>query len=146
MRVRTARTFPVPVGQAFAFVTDPNHWGAFFPNFVRLHDAAHAKWRTPGDKVTVSIRILGRTVEVNMTLEEIEKERRVAYVSRQQGLPEARHERNFRAVPEGFEFELIVAFEPRGGLTGLYDRFVVRAAVAGALRKTVRNLASVFGS
>jgi Polyketide cyclase / dehydrase and lipid transport len=137
-------TFPVSVGDAFEYITDTRNWKVFFPHFVRLHDPAHAKWDTLGDRVTVVIRLLGRDVQVDMTLEQYEKDGRVAYVSRQQGLPDAKHERHFRAVPEGFEFRPVVVFEPRSGLAGLFDRLLVKRAVAGALRKTIENLEAVF--
>jgi len=143
-RVELTHTFPVSVGDAFAYITDTRNWKEFFPNFVRLHDSAHAKWDAPGDRVTVVIRLLGRDVEVNMTLKQFEKDARVAYVSRQQGLPDAMHERHFKAVPGGFEFRPVVAFEPRSGLAGLFDRLLVKRAVFGALRKTIGNLESVF--
>jgi len=93
LRVELAHTFPVSAGDAFAYITDTRNWKEFFPNFVRLDDPAHAKWDTPGDNVTVVIRLLGREVQVNMTLEQYQKDNRVTYVSRQQGLPDARHER-----------------------------------------------------
>jgi hypothetical protein len=143
-RVELTHTFPVSVGVAFAYITDTKNWNEFFPNFVRLHDPAHAKWDTPGDKVTVVIRLLGREVQVNMTLEQYQKDDRVTYVSRQQGLPDASHERYFRGVPGGFEFRPVVAFEPRSGLAGLFDRLLVKRAVEGALRKTIENLESAF--
>ena len=143
-RVELTHIFPVSHIDAFAYITDPRNWKEFFPNFVRLHDPAHARWNSPGDEVTVVIRLLGREVEVNMTLQQIEKDTRVTYVSRQQGLPNASHERHFKAVPEGFEFRPVVVLEPRTGLTGLFDRLVVKRAVAGALRKTIENLESVF--
>lgn len=143
-RVELTHTFPVAVGDAFAYITDTKNWNEFFPNFVRLHDPTNAKWDTPGDKVTVVIRLLGREVQVNMTLEQYQKDSRVTYVSRQQGLPDASHERHFKALPNGFEFRPVVAFEPRGGLAGLFDRLVVKRAIAGALRKTIENLKSAF--
>ena len=144
IRIELAHTFPVSTGDAFAYITDTRHWAEFFPNFVRLHDAANAKWNTPGDQVTAVIRLLGREVEVNMTLEQYQRDRMVTYVSRQEGLPDAWHERHFKAVPDGFEFRPVVAFAPRSGLAGLFDRFLLRRAVAGALRQTIGNLESVF--
>ena len=143
-RVELTHTFPVSVDVAFAYITDTRNWSEFFPNFVRLHDPAHAKWATPGDKVTVVIRLLGREVEVNMTLLQFRKDSRVTYVSRQEGLPDASHERHFKSVPEGFEFRPVVVFAPRSGPTGLFDRLLVKRAIAGALRKTIENLGSVF--
>jgi hypothetical protein len=144
IRVEVTHTFPVSVGDAFAFITDTRNWKDFFPNFVRIRDPAYAKWDTPGDEVTVIIRLLGRDVQLKMTLEQYEQDRRVTYVSRQQGLPDARHERHFTAVPEGFEFRLVVAFVPRSGLAELFDRLLVKRAVAGLLRKTIANLEAVF--
>lgn len=143
-RVELTHIFPVSHIDAFTYITDPRNWNEFFPNFVRLHDPAHARWNSPGDEVTVVIRLLGREVEVNMTLQQIAKDTRVTYVSRQQGLPDASHERHFKAVPEGFEFRPVVVLEPRTRLAGLFDRLVVKRAVAGALRKTIENLESVF--
>jgi len=145
IRVELTATFPISVSDGFAYITDTRNWNAFFPNFVRLHDPAHAKWDSPGDRVTVVIRLFGRDVAVNMTLQQFQTDTRVTYVSRQQGLPDARHERHFKAVPGGFEFCPVVAFEPRRGLAGLFDRLLVRRAIAGALRKTIENLESVFG-
>jgi hypothetical protein len=144
IRVELTHTFPISVGDGFAYITDTKNWNAFFPNFVRLDDAASAKWDTPGDKVAVVIRLLGREVQVNMTLEQYQKDNRITYVSRQRGLPDASHERHFRSVPGGFEFRPVIAFEPRSGLAGLLDRLVVGRAVAGALTKTVENLESAF--
>jgi len=144
MRVELTHTFPVSVGDAFTYITDTRNWKEFFPNFVRLHDPVHAKWNSPGDEVTVVIRLLGREVEVHMILHQFQKDSRVTYISRQQGLPDASHERHFRAVSDGFEFHPVVAFESRSGLAGLFDRLVVKRAVAGALRKTIENLESAF--
>jgi hypothetical protein len=144
IRVELTHTFPVSVGDGFAYITDTRNWKEFFPNFVRLDDPARAKWDTPGDKVTVVIRLLGRDVQVNMTLEQYEKDNRVTYVSRQQGLPDARHERYFKAVPGGFEFCPVVVLGPRSGLAGLFDRLLVKRAVGGALRKSIENLEAVF--
>jgi hypothetical protein len=67
-RVELTHTFPVSHIDAFACITDTTNWKEFFPNFVRLHDPAHAKWDSPGDEVTVVIRLLGREVEVQMIL------------------------------------------------------------------------------
>ena len=144
IRVELTHDFSVPVGDAFAYITDTTNWNAFFPSFVRLDDAAHAKWDTPGDRVTVVVRLFGRDVEVNMTLQTFQRDSLVTYVSRQRGLPDASHERHFKSVPGGFEFHPVVAFEPRSGLAGLFDRILVKRAIAGALRTTIENLELVF--
>jgi hypothetical protein len=79
-----------------------------------------------------------------MTLEEFEPDALVTYSSSQSGLPDAHHERHFRAVQGGFEYRLVVNYEPRPGLAGLFDRSLVRRAVTRAVSKTIRNLDAIF--
>ena len=66
------------------------------------------------------------------------------YRSTQRGLPDARHERHFEAAETGFRYRLVVEYEPRPGLRGVYDRVLVRRAVDRALRQTVANLEAAF--
>ena len=136
--------FPIPVTKAFAYITDLNNWPAYWPDFVRMEDPANAKWNKPGDAVVIVLKLLNREQPLNMTLEKFQKDVFVSYLSRQQGLPDARHERHFKAVPGGCEYRLVVAFEPRHGLSGLFDWIVLRWAVRRVLRRTVENLSWVF--
>jgi hypothetical protein len=82
------------------------------------------------------MRLLGRTVELEMTLSTFDPYRLIAYTSVQQGLPDVRHERRFSAVGDGFEYRLAVEFEPRAGLRGAFDRGLVCRAV----ERTIANL------
>ena len=143
-RIETSRVFPVPPGEAFAFITDLRNWERYWPDFVRIHDRDRARWSEPGDRLTLVTRLLGREVELHMTLETFQRDRLVTYRSQQRGLPDAHHERHFQAVPEGCEYRLVVAYEPRGGLRGLFDRLLVRRSVAGAMRRTLENLDAIF--
>lgn len=115
------------------------HWAAYWPDFVRIQDPDTAQWGRRGDAVTIVLKLLNRERALNMKLEEFQKDRLVTYLSHQTGLPDARHERHFKEVPGGFEYRLVVAFEPRRGLTGLMDRLLVKRAIARALRKTIEN-------
>ena len=144
VRIEVSHTFPVSVAEAFAYITDMNNWPEYWPDFVRIDNPAEARWSTPGDKTTVVIRLLNRERALNMELEQFQKDARVIYISRQQGLPAVRHERHFQAAPNGCEYRLIVEYEPRGGVTGLYDRLLVQRSVERAMHKTVQNLERVF--
>ena len=75
-----------------------------------------------------------------MTIRTFEPNRLVSYTSTQPGLPDASHERHFEADGQGFVYRLVVEYEPRGGLKGLYDRVLVRRGVDRALRRTIANL------
>jgi len=81
---------------------------------------------------------------MTMELEEFETDSLVAYLSRQTGLPDAHHKRQFRAIPGGFEYRLVVAYTPRSGLVGLLDRSMVRRAIKQALLQTHQNLDAIF--
>lgn len=142
--IEMKRAFPVPVSQAFAYITDMSNWAAYWPDFVRIHDPANAQWGQPGDTVTVVLKLLNRERGLNMRLEKFQKDTLVTYSSRQRGLPDAWHERHFHATTDGFEYRLVVAYEPRKGLSGFFDRIVFKRAVVGALHKTIANLDRVF--
>jgi hypothetical protein len=144
IQIEAVHIFPIPMNKAFAYITDTKNWPAYWPDFVRIQDPAHARWGQPGDEITIVIKLLNRERALHMKLEEFQRDRLVTYHSHQAGLPATRHERHFRAVPEGFEYRLVVAYYPRQGLTGLVDRFLVKRAVARALRKTIENLDRTF--
>ena len=144
IRVEVKHSFPVPLSKAFSYITDMDNWPAYWPDFVRIHDPANAKWGQPGDTVTIVMNLLNRERELTMTLEEFQKDALATYNARQPGLPDTFHERIFKRIPEGFEYTLVVSYEPRQGLKGLSDRFFVRRATERALRKTIENLDRVL--
>jgi hypothetical protein len=144
IQIEETHIYPVPLSEGFAYITDVKNWGDYWPDFVRINDPARARWSKPGDSINLVLRLLNRERELGMVLEEFKPEALVTYVSRQPGLPDAHHERHFRAVPKGFEYRLVVNYAPRSGLAGLFDRSLVRRAVTRAVHKTVENLDSVF--
>ena len=146
VRIEVIHTFDVSVAEAFAYITDTKNWPEYWPDFIRIDNAAPARWRTAGDKATVVIKLLNRERALNMELESFRKDACVTYVSRQRGLPDVHHERHFEAARDGCRYRLIVEYEPRRGFAGLFDRTFVRPSVERALRKTVQNLDRIFKS
>ncbi len=144
VHIEVSHTFPVSVSAAFAYITDMKNWPEYWPGFVRIENPSEAKWSNPGDKITVVIKLLNRERVLNMELLEFQKDTRVTYLSRQQGLPDARQERHFQSVPAGCEYRLIVEYQPRQGLTGLFDGLLVKGSVERAMQKLVQNLDRVF--
>jgi hypothetical protein len=144
VRIEVSHTFPVSVAEAFAFITDMKNWPGYWPDFIRIENANEASWSSPGDKATIVIKLLNRERALNMDLKEFVKDTRVSYVSRQQGLPDVRHERHFKAVPLGCEYRIVVEYEPRRGVAGLLDRSLVKRSVERAMRKTIWNLETVL--
>ena len=142
MRLEREQTFGVTVGDGFAFITDPANWPRYWPGLVRVEPGS--RWSEPGDEARVVTRLLGREVELHMTLRRLEQNRLVEYESRQRGLPDARHERHFATADGGFRYRLVVEYEPRSGLRGLYDRMLVRRGIERVLDETIANLASIL--
>jgi hypothetical protein len=144
IRVEVTSMLPLPAGQAFAFITNVVNWPRYWPDFVRIeHAGAAPRWAAPGDRITVVQRLLGREVVLHMQLDAFGSGF-IGYRSQQAGLPEAIHERHFIAASDGCEYRLVVAYEPRAGWRGLFDRLIFKHAVKRALRQTVRNLRSEF--
>ena len=138
LRVEREHRFDCSVETGFAYITDIANWPHYWPGFVRIEP--DSRWSTPGDEAVLVVRLLGREVELRMKLSRFEPNALVEYTSRQPGLPDARHERHFSRQDEGLRYRLVVEYEPRTGLHGLYDRFLVRRGVERALRQTVANL------
>jgi hypothetical protein len=133
-RIEATRHFDVPVEQGFAFVTDLQNWPKFWPGFVRLEEGS--RWEAPGDTALLVTRLFGIERILTMTLTGFEPSRLVTYTSTQAGLPDARHERHFEPDDDGFTYRLVVEYEPRSGLAGLYDRLPLEHGIRRAFDKT----------
>jgi hypothetical protein len=144
IQIERVHFYPVPLRDGFTYITDLNNWGDYWPNFVRIKDPTNARWSKSGDTIALVLRLLNRERELSMVLQEYKPQTLVTYLSHQTGLPDAHHERHFRPVPGGFEYRLVVTYAPRPGLAGLFDRSLVRRAVAQAAHKTIQNLDTVL--
>lgn len=138
IRIEHERAFQTPVEQGFSAITDVDNWPHYWPGLVRVDP--ESRWRSPGDQARLTLRLLGREVELEMTLREFVPNRLVAYDSSQRGLPDAVHERHFRPLDDGFSYRILVVYDPRRGLRGLLDRTLVRRGIDRAVRQTMVNL------
>lgn len=144
MRIESTRRYGVPVEQGFAFITDTANWPRFWPGYVRLEPGS--SWGAIGDTARLVTRILGRERLLTMSVTGFEPNRLVTYTSTQPGLPDASHERHFEPEGEGFVYRLVVEYEPRGGLSGLFDRVLLARGVRRAFDSTFAALERELGS
>ena len=144
IRSERERVFPVPVERGFAYITDLDNWPSYWPGLVHIEQ--DSRWSVPGDQASLVVRLMRRDVELALTLRTFEPDRLVVYDSVQAGLPDAHHERHFRAVAGGFAYRIVVDYEPRPGIHGLLDKTVVRRGIGRALEQTMDNLERVLGS
>ena len=137
-RVEASHRFDVPVERGFAFITATANWPTFWPSYVRLEEGS--SWGAVGDTARLLTRLLGRERLLTMTLTRFEPNRLVTYTSTQPGLPDASHERHFEPDGAGFVYRLVVEYEPRGGIAGLFDRFLLARGVRRAFQQTFAAL------
>jgi uncharacterized protein YndB with AHSA1/START domain len=133
---------PVSVRDGFDYITDPTNWPEYWPRLVRITSAR--RWREPGDRARLVLRMLRREVELEMTLVRIEPYRLVEYTSEQRGLPAVRHWRHFDQTDDDLTYRIAVEYQPRSGWRSLYDRLLVRRAVERTLHETMASLERRF--
>jgi uncharacterized protein YndB with AHSA1/START domain len=143
-RIEAAHRYDVPVERGFSFITNTANWAKFWPGYVRLGEGS--RWGSPGDTARLMTRLLGRERELTMTITAFEPNRLVTYVSTQPGLPDAAHERHFEPDGEGFVYRLVVEYEPRGGIAGVFDRLLLERGIRRAFHSTFMALEREFGS
>jgi Polyketide cyclase / dehydrase and lipid transport len=141
-RIEAAHRFDIPVERGFAFITDIANWPSFWPGYVRLED--DARWQGVGDTVQLVTRLLGRERLLTMRVTAFEPNRLVTYTSTQPGLPDASHERHFEPVEGGFAYRLVVEYEPRRGIAGLFDRMLLPRGISRAFHRTFAALEDEF--
>jgi uncharacterized protein YndB with AHSA1/START domain len=142
IHIELERRLPVSVHDGFDYITDPANWPEYWPRLVRVVSAS--RWREPGDRARLVLRMLRRDVELEMDLVRIEPYRLVEYVSEQRGLPVARHWRHFDQAGDDLAYRIAVEYEPRSGWRGPFDRLVVRRAIERTVRETLANLERQF--
>jgi Polyketide cyclase / dehydrase and lipid transport len=138
VKVEAAHHFDIPVERGFAFITDTVNWASFWPGYVRLEEGS--SWGAAGDTARLVTRLLGRGRLLTMTITTFEPNRLVTYTSTQSGLPDASHVRQFEPDGAGFVYRLVVEYEPRGGLAGLFDRFLLARGIRRAFQRTFAAL------
>ena len=138
IRLEAAHLFDVSVERGFAFITDIANWSKFWPGYVRLEEGS--TWGARGDTARLLLRLLGRERLLTMRITTFEPNLLVTYTSTQPGLPDASHERHFESDGACFTFRLVVEYEPRGGIAGLFDRFLLARGVRRAFQRTFAAL------
>jgi uncharacterized protein YndB with AHSA1/START domain len=143
-RIEASHRFDVPVERGFAFITDTTNWAKFWPGYVRLEEGS--QWGASGDTARLVLRLLGRERELTMMVGAFEPNRLVTYTSTQPGLPDAYHERHFDSDGDGFIYRLVVEYEPRAGIRGLFDRVLLARGIRRAFEQTFEALDDNLGS
>ena len=65
-RIEVETRFDVSLRDGFDYITDPANWPEYWPDLVRIEPGS--SWREPGDRARLVLRLLGRPIELEMTL------------------------------------------------------------------------------
>jgi hypothetical protein len=141
-RIEREHHFAIPVEAGFTFITNTMNWSTYWPGYVRLEEGS--SWGAVDDTARLTTRLLRRERELTMTITAFEPNRLVTYTSTQPGLPDAQHERHFRPDGDGFVYRLVVQYEPRGGIAGLFDRLLLERGIRRAFQSTFAALDREF--
>lgn len=144
VRVDVGTRFSFPLRDGFDYITDLGNWPQYWPGL--LHLDPESRWSQSGDVARLTLKLLGRPAELEMTLTRIVPYSLVEYTSVQRGLPDAVHERHFAEDPGGFAYRIVVGLQPRAGVRGLVDRLVVARGVERTARQTLDNLQQQFAT
>jgi uncharacterized protein YndB with AHSA1/START domain len=144
VRIELTRDLPVAPREGFDYITDVRNWPEYWPHFIEIPEGESMRWSGAGDRAAVVIEVRGRPTELRMTLEEFVPYDRVVYSSSQEGLPDFHHERLFREDGGRLRYTLGIAYRPRPGLRGLFDRLILPRYVRASLAETMDNLERVF--
>ncbi|WP_203898997.1 SRPBCC family protein [Virgisporangium aliadipatigenens] len=141
IRVEVSREYPTTTAAAFDYITDPANWPDYWPDLIRV-ETPERSWAEPGDEMRLRMRFMRSEVVMQMALDRLVPAQVVEYHSRQDGMPELRHERHWEQRDNGFRYRIAVSYEPRPGAKGFFDRVLVRRGVKKALTRTLDNLES----
>lgn len=119
-RINYGAVVPLPPDEAFAFVSEPLNWPAFFST---VRDVSKGRqWAGVGGRASMTSAFMGRTIasELEMTVWDPPHEFR--YLMRQPGAPTLDNRRVFEPVPGGTRMRGSSEGALRAGVTGLIDR------------------------
>jgi hypothetical protein len=119
-RIQYGATMQLPIDDAFAFLSDPDHWPLFFSNIESVDKAAD--WGSVGGGARMTSAFLGRSVTSDLELTVWDPPQEFRYVMRQPGKPSLDNRRTLVGVAGGSQLVGTTEAEPRGGLAGLADR------------------------
>ena len=128
---------PLPIDEAFDFVSDPANWSTFVDSL----DSAEARegWGAPGGQATMTTTILGRTVTTELELIEWNRPNEFRYIGHNEDRPNIDNRRMFDVVPEGTRLTGTTAAHGRPGRAAVAD-LASYVALRRIMRRTMKKL------
>ncbi len=146
MRVEMSRDFPVPLKQGFDYLMDITSLPDWRFGVIEVIHPEETSWSSAGDRLRVAYRLLGRRVESECELDEINEVELVRFTARTPGLPTV-HE-TWQYSPKGenaFGIKVIQETEEATSFFGkAIDRMLLPRVLEKDLNRTLDNLQDIF--
>jgi hypothetical protein len=93
-----------------------------------------------GDRARLVTRLLGRERELRDDRQSVRAQQARDVRQHATRPADADHERYFEPDGDGFVYRLVVEYEPRGGIAGLFDRLLLARGIRSAFERTFMAL------
>jgi uncharacterized protein YndB with AHSA1/START domain len=124
MKITYGAILPVPIEEAFAFVSAPETWPQYFSAMQSLQSLSG--WGAVGGKARIVGKFMGQTQLSELELVDWEAPVRFRYLMRTESRPTLDNLRVFSEMPEGTRLTGTTEADPRPGIRGIYDRLAAR--------------------
>jgi uncharacterized protein YndB with AHSA1/START domain len=138
--VELDRTYPIDRKLLFDHLTDPSIWPSYYNGMIEVE--ATGRFAEPGDTVVAKHRLLGRVVDVEVTLLEVTPPERIRLRAETAGVPPIEHDwRYHEAGEDATRIEVaMTSVEVDSWLGRKLDRFVMARQLEKDLRRSLDNI------
>jgi uncharacterized protein YndB with AHSA1/START domain len=145
MRTEAVQRIPLPREEVYNYLVDPETWAYWMAGILDVTDPDLVEWTQPGDKVHLGYRLLGRRIETEVELDEIQP---AQYVKSHATTPVGNvNQQWFYSDAGENSTTLRVVYEtdePTSFFGSIIDRTVIPQAIERDLKNTMANLEQIF--
>lgn len=145
MRTEATQRIPLPREEVYNYLIDPETWAYWMAGILDIAETDPAEWAQPGDKVHLGYRLLGRRVETEVELEEVQP---AQYVKVHATTPVGSVNQQWFYSDAGEDSTTLrVVYETDEATSffgSIIDRTVIPKAIERDLKTTMANLEQIF--
>ncbi|MDK1018425.1 MAG: SRPBCC family protein [Actinomycetota bacterium] len=145
MRIEATQRIPAPRRAVYGYLVDPDTWIYWMAGIIDISRSEHTTWTQPGDRIAVGYRLLGRRIEAQVELDEIQP---AQYVKLHATTPVGTvAEEWFLSDAGETSTSLRTVYEtdePTNFFGKIIDRTVIPRAIERDFKATMGNLEQIF--
>ena len=144
-RVEQTRTYPgLDQRAAWEYLMDLHHLPEWYASLSEVIDP-DARWSEPGDRFRFFYGLLGRRMEVECVLDEVQAPLMLRYTAKTRWLPDVHFRWQHTVLADGFATTVLMETdEPTSVFGKAVDRMLVPRLLERDLSRSLDNLADIF--